>query len=245
MANRYEDSEQYEIQFTTRQLALVFGGLVLIVAGVFVGGILIGRGLAPGEAEALLARRAPVADEPAVVGQGASETERVSETTPAAGEGVSGGDVLQLPVRPVGRETATAPASAAPGGGRVASSSPDQLAARTLAVPDASPAALAPPRPSSASRVAATTPPPAAPASSPGGSAAGQFTIQLAAFRDRNAAERLLARLAERGHSGGYLEATPAGIFRVRVGAFESRDAAREVALRLQREEFQTLVTQR
>ncbi|MXX86358.1 MAG: SPOR domain-containing protein, partial [Acidobacteria bacterium] len=74
--------------------------------------------------------------------------------------------------------------------------------------------------------------------------AAGKFTIQVAAFRDRAAAERMLEQFAARGIDG-YLEGTPAGIFRVRVGQFESREAARALAARLESEQFATLVTSR
>ena len=70
------------------------------------------------------------------------------------------------------------------------------------------------------------------------------FTIQVAAFRDRAAAEGMLKQLAERGIEG-YLEGTAAGIFRVRVGRFESREAARALAARLEGEKFTTLVTSR
>ncbi len=45
MSNLQDD--HYDVQFTTRQLAILFGLLILIVGGVFVGGILIGRNLAP------------------------------------------------------------------------------------------------------------------------------------------------------------------------------------------------------
>ena len=69
-----------------------------------------------------------------------------------------------------------------------------------------------------------------------------RFTIQVAAFRDQAAAERMLEQLAARGIEG-YLEGTPAGIFRVRVGSFESREAARALAARLESEQFATLVT--
>lgn len=35
----YQDSDHYDVQFSTRQLALLLGVLVVIVGGVFVGGI--------------------------------------------------------------------------------------------------------------------------------------------------------------------------------------------------------------
>ncbi len=39
--------DYYDVQFTTRQLAVLLGLLIIIVGGVFVGGILVGRNLAP------------------------------------------------------------------------------------------------------------------------------------------------------------------------------------------------------
>ena len=66
----------------------------------------------------------------------------------------------------------------------------------------------------------------------------------MAAFRDRGAAEKVLALLQEKGLEG-YLEGTPAGIFRVRVGRFASREDARTVAAQLESQKFTTLVTSR
>ena len=53
----HHDSDHYDVQFTTRQLVLLFGLLIVIVVGVFVGGIVIGRGMAPDAAEAMMAAR--------------------------------------------------------------------------------------------------------------------------------------------------------------------------------------------
>ena len=68
------------------------------------------------------------------------------------------------------------------------------------------------------------------------------FGIQIAAYRDRASAERMVRLLAARGFEG-YVEGTPAGIFRVRVGQFETRGAARPLAQRLESERFLTLVS--
>lgn len=220
----YRDNDHYDIQFTTRQLAVLFGLLAVIVGGVFVGGIVIGRGMSPGMAEAISARRS--APPPAV-----SEPELA--VSPATADGGAAGDSLRLPISPAPDErAATEPAASEPAA-RVASTSPDELAARTLAGAE---------RPRAAERTVAT--PAAVPPPPVQNAPNGRFTIQVAAFRDRAAAERLLAQLAEKGIEG-YLEGTPAGIFRVRVGRFESREAARTVAARLEREQFATLVTSR
>ena len=241
----HHDSDHYDVQFTTRQLVMLFGLLIVIVVGVFVGGIVIGRGMAPDAAEAMMARRtSPAPAPPAAKAASTSVAEAPKE------------DTLRLPIRsepqPAARTAARAPApettarnqaaraarpatSAPPRAtpaarppARTASTSPEQLANRTLAAPE--------PR--------AANPAPARAADPPKPAAAGKFTIQVAAFRDRAAAERMLEQLAARGIEG-YLEGTPAGIFRVRVGQFESREAARALAARLESEQFATLVTSR
>ena len=134
------------------------------------------------------------------------------------------GSVSGPAARPATR-LAPAPRPAA----RTASTSPEQLANRSLAA--------ARPR-------AADNPAPAGASDRPNPAATGRFTIQVAAFRDRAAAERMLQQLAARGIEG-YLEGTSAGIFRVRVGQFESREEARTLAARLESEQFATLVTSR
>ncbi len=241
----HHDSDHYDVQFTTRQLVMLFGLLIVIVVGVFVGGIVIGRGMAPDAAEAMMARRtSPVPAPPAAKAVPASVAEAPEE------------DTLRLPIRseptPASRTAARAPArettardqqaraarpaTSAPARAtpaarpppRTASTSPEQLANRTQAAPE--------PR--------AANPAPARVADRPQPAASGKFTIQVAAFRDRAAAERMLEQLAARGIEG-YLEGTPAGIFRVRVGQFESREAARDLAARLESEQFATLVTSR
>lgn len=231
----HHDSDHYDVQFTTRQLVLLFGLLIVIVAGVFVGGVVIGRGMAPGVADTLVARRAAPVPPPASAN--APAPARVAEA-PAE-------DALRLPMRSDAERDAStprsapepapksAPAASAPAGpARVASTSPEQLANRTLAGAARSARNPAP---------AASSPPAADRPANAGG---GNFTIQVAAFRDRTAAERMLQQLASRGIEG-YLEGTPAGIFRVRVGRFETREAARALAARLESEQFATLVTSR
>ena len=242
----HHDSDHYDVQFTTRQLVLLFGLLIVIVVGVFVGGIVIGRGMVPGAAEAMTARRASPAPVPPP-----SEAAAVPEAPKE--------DALRLPIR-------SEPAPASPAVSRTASrtASPAPASERSAPVrPDPSPAPAARPATRPAARTASTSPeqlanrslaaarPRAADNPAPAGAsdrpkpaATGKFTIQVAAFRERAAAERMLQQLAARGIEG-YLEGTPAGIFRVRVGRFESREAARTLAARLESEQFATLVTSR
>ena len=208
-----QDSDHYDIQFTTRPLALLFGLLAVIVTGVFVGGIVIGRGMTPGAPETVVAQRIPeMAPSPAA-----------SPEAPVAGDPAPsppGAAGVRLPISEGTGGEAPAPERSEP-----ASESPEQLSRRTLGA-------------------AARPAPRATGSAAPAGRESGRFTIQVAAFRERAAAEAMLERLAEKGVEG-YLEGTPAGIFRVRVGNFESREAAREVAARLENDEFPTLVTSR
>ena len=242
----HHDSDHYDVQFTTRQLVLLFGLLIVIVVGVFVGGIVIGRGMVPGAAEAMTARRASPAPVPPP-----SEAAAVPEAPKE--------DALRLPIR-------SEPAPASPAVSRTASrtASPAPAPERSAPVrPDPSPAPAARPATRPAARTASTSPEqlanrslaaarpraannpaPAGASDRPKPAATGKFTIQVAAFRERAAAERMLQQLAARGIEG-YLEGTPAGIFRVRVGQFESREAARTLAARLESEQFATLVTSR
>ncbi len=218
----YDDQDHYDIQFSTRQLALLFGLLVVIVGGVFVGGIVIGRNMSHEAREVIAARRSggPIVP-PATSGDDAAPATRASEA----------------PSEP----PATAPASPEPE--RAASSQPvPQRAAPRRPTPETRVADAAPAPPPTET---IPTPPAETVPAPPGGAAPdGQFTIQVAAFRDRDAAETLLARIGEMGLEG-YLEGTPAGIFRVRVGRFATREEARRVAARLEAEELAALVTSR
>ena len=84
----HHDSDHYDVQFTTRQLVMLFGLLIVIVVGVFVGGIVIGRGMAPDAAEAMMARRtSPVPAPPPAKAAPASVADAPEE------------DTLRLPIR--------------------------------------------------------------------------------------------------------------------------------------------------
>ena len=235
----HHDDDHGGVQLTTRQVLLLFSLLMVIGAGVLVGGIVIGRGMAPDAAEATMARRtSPVPAPPPAKAAPTSVAEVPEE------------DTFRLPIRPEPRpaaRTASTTPSPAPAPRRIAPTRPDPYPARA-----AHPANR--PAPPPATRTASTRPeqlsnrtlaaPAPRAADLPRNPGSAKFTIQVAAFRDRAAAERMLEQLAARGIEG-YLEGTPAGIFRVRVGQFESREAARTLAARLESEQFATLVTSR
>ena len=64
------------------------------------------------------------------------------------------------------------------------------------------------------------------------------FTVQAGAYKAREPAETLRARLAAGGHDAYVVQVdAPGGVrFRVRIGAFATRDAAQEAADRISRE---------
>jgi cell division protein FtsN len=76
--------------------------------------------------------------------------------------------------------------------------------------------------------------------------APGRFTVQVGAYKAREPAEALRARLAAAGHDAYVAEMDVAVRFRVRVGAYATREAAREAAVRIAAgRAFSTYVTAR
>ena len=114
-----------------------------------------------------------------------------------------------------------------------------------------------PARPSRPARVERTEPPRAdttersdvpAAGSAPAAGRDGRFAVQVGAYKAREPAEALRARLAAAGHDAYIVEADGPGAarFRVRVGAFATREAAREAAARLAAERsVPTFITKR
>jgi DedD protein len=87
----------------------------------------------------------------------------------------------------------------------------------------------------------------AAPATTVPPVTANRYTVQVGAFKTREQAEAVRARLAAGGHDAYVADFDgPVGArYRVRVGTFASRDEARQVAERLATERFATYVTAR
>ena len=215
----HHDSDHRGTQFTARQLVLLSSLLMLVGAGVFVGGMFVGRGTAPGMTDALEAQdTAPV-----------PPASRATAGSPVQGPEAPAEDAVRIPIRSPDRP-APPPAPPVPRAAPVAATSLEQESNRTLTAPE--------PR-------GAANPPPAAATDPPKPAATGKYTVQIAAFRDRVAAERMLEQLTARGIEGAYLEGTPAGIFRVRIGEFDTPEAAQPLAARLESEQFAVLVTSR
>ena len=213
MASTQEDSFR-EIQLSGKALVFLFMAVTVIAVGIFLMGLLVGRGVlatrgAPGvdtaatEAEPPLppaAATSASSTSPSTAGEKLSYAERLGSAEPAKEQLKAG--------------SAPAP-PAAPPTPRADSSSP------------ASPAA-APSKPAPAAAAPASTEP-----------AGAGFAIQVAALREREEADVIVKRLAGKGYPA-YVVAPAKGappVFRVRVGKFKDRNEADTVAARLQKEE--------
>jgi DedD protein len=219
MATTQEDSFR-EIQLSGKALVFLFMAVTVIAVGIFLMGLLVGRGVlatrGPAGAEAAAAREAEPPPPPAAATSGSSSSpstageklsyaERLGSTEPAK-------EQLKA-ASPTPPETPPTPRS--------------DSGARAPALP-ATKAAPAP--------VAKTTPAATAASTEPAGAG---FAIQVAALREREEADVIVQRLVGKGYPA-YVVAPVKGapaVFRVRVGKFTDRSEADTVAARLQKEE--------
>ena len=226
MAATQEDSFR-EIQLSGKALVFVFMAGTVILVGVFLMGLLVGRGVlatkgAPGvdtvaasEAEPPLPP-APATSAssaaPSTAGEKLSYAERLGSAEPAKEQLKP--DSPALPANPPTPKAETiTPAAAAP---------PPARPAPAPAAPPARPAATA-----------------AAPAAKSAEAPGGEFAIQVAALREQQEADVIVKRLAAKGYPA-YVVAPAKGappVFRVRVGKYKDRSEADTVAARLQKEE--------
>lgn len=154
---------------------------------------------------------------------------------PTPNQQPSGPDIEMI--RPDGSRAELAPLAISAAVSDVVAATPQSLAP--------TPKATAPPETTVSSKLAVkqtvkpSTTAPATQKTTPS-QAKGIYTVQLAAFRDRESAERLSLTLESRGYDA-YVQRSDVdgkGIwYRVRVGAFEDKEAARELAKRLEAKE--------
>jgi cell division septation protein DedD len=214
MATTQDDAFR-EIQLNGKQLVFMAMAIVVIGVGIFLMGVLVGRGVraerglpdgSDGPMAAAVESEPPLP--PASVGQGSSETP------------VTAGEKLSYAERLTGSEP-----------------SAEGLKKSSEPVP-----ATEAPTPKSEPITASAAPPPATPApatavsTEPPGTG---FAIQVAALRERSEADSIVKRLAGKGYPA-YVLAPAKGapsVFRVRVGKFKERREADTVAARLQKEE--------
>jgi hypothetical protein len=155
--------------------------------------------------------------------------------------------------KPARQKTAEAPATAVASGTPAAApvAKPPAAKPRTEAVaqkPNAVAPAPKPVPPLAVAKANAGTPAPksnGAPVAANAGAPAAPagphegFAVQVAAVRERDEADRIVARLVNQGYSGYLIrgQGAAAAFYRVRVGAFKDRQAAEDVAVRLERAE--------
>lgn len=227
----------HEIQLSGKQLVFLFIVTTSVVVGVFLFGVLVGRGA-----------RDPKADEPTPVSS--------SEPAPSPAAG-SGPPALEAPVPaddgPAGKldytkrlteqtpaaETLKAPAeeprSAPPSavipndtGGRPHSVAP---AAAKPAAPPPPPAPVSPPPPSS---------------SAPSVAMPGIWLVQVIATRDQAVANSVVKKLLAKGYPAFLVNpaaGAPQPFYKVQVGRYHDRSEAEQVSVRIKKEEqFQSWI---
>ena len=238
-----QDDYFYEIQLTNKQLVFYFlaGATGLVLS--FLAGVMVGRGVDQ-TASADAQRARPVAEDRIV----SEEPDAKSSAPPATTnlnysqrlEGDKTEETLEKPGadKPAGGKAlaaASAPATVKPAPATV---KPPPAAASTQ--PAAEPATTLAGKPAPpASTVPATTKPAASSAAKSALPAAGSFTIQVGAFKDRASADSIVERLKKKGFAAYVVapEGADGGLFNVRVGSYPARADAERVQAKLRDDE--------
>jgi cell division septation protein DedD len=229
-----QDDYFYEIQLSNKQLVFYFMALATGLIMSFLAGIMVGRGV---DDRAEPAANRPLQEERVV----AEEKSRVAPPTPTSLtyaqrlEGEKTEEALEKPRPQATAAVTSAVRAAADAKAAKPSPRPERAAGTEAGTPaaKASPAVAAtksPEPPPRTSPPPTVTPPAVAPATG--------FAIQVGAFRDRAAADSIVARLKGKGF-GAYAVAPAAadGLFNVRVGPFTQRADAEKAQAKLRDEE--------
>ena len=216
-----QDDYYYEIQLTNKQLVFYFlaGATGLILS--FLAGVMVGRGVdnSTNAADAQVTK--PVHEERVVPEESPKPSAKPAEelTYAARLESERADDTLQKGAR-ADASPAAAKATPAP--------RPSSTAAKPTPAPSPSAKATAAPKPTPKPTAAASTKPPAT----------GTFTIQVGAFKDKETADGVVARLKKKGFAAFVV--APDGsdnLFNVRVGSYTARADAERVQTKLRDEE--------
>jgi len=226
-----QDDYYYEIQLTNKQLVFYFmaGATGLILS--FLAGVMVGRGVDSngGEVQARTVQEDKVVAEeapsPAPSPSSFSYAKRLDGDKP-------GEETLEKPVDQPAVSMAAGPAVTAP-----------PATARATAKPSPSPrvaAAKPSPIPTDKPEVLPSLPPTTT-AAAPAAATGGQFTIQVAALKDKGSADAAAKNLKSKGYAAYVAEAS-SGLFAVRIGPFPTRPDADKVIARLQADKFKPYV---
>jgi len=222
MATTQEDSFR-EIQLSGKALVFVFMAGTVILVGVFLMGLLVGRGVLATKGPPGVDTVAATEAEPPLPPSAATSASSTSPST--AREKLSYAERLGSaePAKEQLKAEAPAPPAAPP----------------TPKAESITPTPKAAPPPASAAAAPASKPVPAVAAPASTEPAGGGFAIQVAALREREEADVIVKRLTGKGYPA-YVVAPAKGappVFRVRVGKYKERNEADTVAARLQKEE--------
>lgn len=227
-----QDDYYYEIQLSNKQLVFYFlaGATGLILS--FLAGVMVGRGVdnSTNAAEGPAAR--PVQEERIVPEEPAKPSPPPAEELTYAQrlESDKADDSLQKPAKAGSAAgEAAKPAASAPPGAAGAAKTTERRPRPPVAEKPSSSASPSSPAP------AASAPPKAASAGKP---VAGTFAIQVGAFKDKETAESVVARLKKKGFAA-FVVAPPGsdGLFNVRVGSYTARADAERAQTKLRDEE--------
>ena len=228
----HNDEGFREIQLNGKQLVFLFMAATVVSVVIFLCGVLVGRGVRGGPAEAasqeITAEAAvprPQDAAPPAMTAGGTAGESKPEAA-AAGE-------LSYPGRLLGDGQADEKLKPAP---REAES-PAPAAAPIVQEPVAAPPAPRPapsPPPAAPAASASSTGPPALDPSGPG------FAVQVSISETRREADQLARQLVAKGYPAFVVDpvkGTPKQIYRIRVGKYRNRKEAEEVMARLEKNE--------
>jgi DedD protein len=253
-----QDDYYYEIQLSNKQLVFYFmaGATGLILS--FLAGVMVGRGVDATTAEVQAARVVPVQEERVVAEEAparpapppaedltyaqrlegdkqdeALEKSAPASTTKAAPAARPAAGSAAKPETAKGTAAASAPKAETPKGTTAA---PAPAPAGATAPGAAAKPPATPVKPAAVPAAPTTSAKPGAP--KPAVAAAGAFTIQVGAFKDKATADSVVSRLKGKGFAAYVVSPGAAeGLFNVRVGSYNSRGDAEHVQVRLRDEE--------
>lgn len=230
-----EEKNRFPVQMTRKGM-LVSGALIFFIMGwMFILGILVGRGTAPIPIKTNALERQLNELKAAMLTKEKADGEAISRASEAQVDELGFYEALKkTPAKATAAAIAPAPARRKPP--QPPAGVPDRAAHPETAVKRRKT-----PPPETRPRSTEGRHPPAASSSSH----EAHFTVQVAAFRDSQSAERMVQELRTRNYPGYSVRTEVKGKgawYRVRVGAFESRAAAQGMLKRLNADRLKGIV---
>jgi cell division septation protein DedD len=233
----------HEIQLSGKQLVFLFIVTTSVVVGVFLFGVLVGRGARDGAAEATPSATASSGSTPSTA---VAETPPVEPPAPA-GDGPEKPEQLSYANRLTEKSSAPEtlkPRSEDPPKARVE----EPATARVEEAAKPAPAAATPAKPEPKPEAPAPVPAPArtAAADVPMSGKAGTWLVQVIATRERGMATSVVKRLTAKGYPAFLVNpvaGAPQPFYKVQVGRYNDRGEAEKVSQRIKKEEqFQSWI---